>query len=503
MRPTSAHVRFALLAALGIAALYLGLLYACRDNVSADGYDGVGFVLALDSFELGRFQPQPPGYPLFVLAGRALHYIGLSPIMALAVTNALLLAAGLGALAAWVWATGGWRPVLLFLLLVPTAPLTFGLGVATLSDGAGLGVLLVAVGLGCLGQRSPGLLWHALAGIAAGLALGLRPPLLPLTVLTLGLLYGEALRRRRIARSAVWALAAALLTAVLAWLVPLAALVGVRRLVHLTLAHGRGHFTDFGGTALADAGPLERLRLLASGLYHGSVGQWGWVLGAVALLALLSRAVSGSEKRVRLSRHLPILALLLGCYGLFVLVALPVTGSGRHLLPLVVGLGTVGVLALSALARAMPPQAYAGILALSVLVAADSSRGVWAFRKSPPPGAELARFVAEYLPEDRLYGARSARYLDLHFGSGTARPAQYLGEVLAVLSRESNLPPEVLITSEVVSSPGSQPRLRRLARFCYPDSVPTVLRFDRAPARATGPATGGDCVELLAYRVRP
>ena len=137
MTSTRAHLRFALLSALGIAALYLGLLHFCADAVVADGYDGVGFILSLSAFDLGRFQPQPPGYPLFVLAGRLLHFVGFSPKIALILTSSLLLAAGLGALAAWVRAVAGWRTALLFLLLVPTAPLTFGLGMATLSDGAG------------------------------------------------------------------------------------------------------------------------------------------------------------------------------------------------------------------------------------------------------------------------------------------------------------------------------------------------------------------------------
>lgn len=506
MTSTRAHLRFALFSALGIAALYLGLLHFCADAVVADGYDGVGFILSLSAFDLGRFQPQPPGYPLFVLAGRMLHFVRFSPKIALILTSSLLLAAGLGALAAWVRAVAGWRTALLFLLLVPTAPLTFGLGMATLSDGAGLGMLLLAVGAGCCGLGGGGWRWHALAGLCAGLAMGLRPPLLPLAGLTLGLLYGAALRRGRAPFSVLGPLLGASAGAVLLWLVPLAGIVGVQRLWQLTIAHGRGHFTDFGGSALVDAAPLERLRALASGLYHGSVGPWGWVMGAVALLTLLSRAVHGAARStgpVELNRHLPMLTLLLGCYGLFVLVALPVTAHGRHLLPLVVGLGTLGVMALASLARVMPQQAYAGIVALAVLVAVDSTRTVWAFRASPPPGAQLARFVAEKLPEDRLYGARAARYLDLYLGSGAARPAMYLGEVLATLARESNLPPEVLITSEVLTSPGSRPRLRRLASFCYPETVPTVLRFDRAPLRRTGPETGGDCVELLAYRVRP
>src|SRR5262245_44691482 len=94
-------------AAAGVFALYLGTLLYCRHAIVADGYDGVGFVLALEHFDLGRFQPQPPGYPLLVMAGRAVHAAGVPPALALALVNALLLALGLGAVAGFLRASRG------------------------------------------------------------------------------------------------------------------------------------------------------------------------------------------------------------------------------------------------------------------------------------------------------------------------------------------------------------------------------------------------------------
>jgi hypothetical protein len=104
--------------------------------------------------------------------------------------------------------------------------------------------------------------------------------------------------------------------------------------------------------------------------------------------------------------------------------------------------------------------------------------------------------VVERHAPRRLYGTRAARYLDLYYGSGSARPAAYLGEVIADLERQDNLPAEVLLTSEVLAAAGSQAQLRRLARYCYADAVPLLLRWDRTAAG------DGNCVDLVSYRVR-
>lgn len=492
--------RFAGIATAGIAALYLGTLALCRSGVIADGYDGVGFVLAIEKFDLARFAPQPPGYPLFVLLGRGLAKFGLSSAMALAVTSALLLSVGLGALAGLLRVAGGRFLALLYLLLVPTAPIVYGLGMATLSDGAGLGAALLSAALALRAVHlATSLRAHALTGVVAGLALGIRPPLLPLLALFLGLFYGQALLRRAVAPRAVLTMAASTVAAGLVWLVPFAAAIGPRALVELTLHHTHGHFADFGGSALVDHAAGTRLVDLFTGLYQGGLGRLGFVVLPAASIGL----VFSLQRDARLRRLSELLLIFTLGYGAWVFVALPMSAHGRHLLPLAVLSGTLVAVGLSRLFR-HPVARLLVVFALTCL-AVDNGRAAVAFRSTPPPGARLAAYVARFLPEDRLYGARAARYLDLTFGPGSARPAVYLGEVLSSLERENNLPAEVLVTSEVIASASSRSRLRPLSRFCYEGAVPRVLRFDRAITRASpGPGAGrDDCVDLLAYRVRP
>jgi protease I len=70
-------------------------------DASPDDYDAIGFVLALDDYDLGRMQPHPPGYPVYVALGRAAHVLVGSPLAAATLVSAV--SAAVTAVALW-WA---------------------------------------------------------------------------------------------------------------------------------------------------------------------------------------------------------------------------------------------------------------------------------------------------------------------------------------------------------------------------------------------------------------
>ena len=490
-------------------ALYLSLLFTSAAYVTADGYDGVGFVLAVDKLDLARFQPQPPGFPLLVLLARALHQLGLPAPLALAAVNATLLGLGLGALVLALHKKLGHGPLLLLLLV--GAPLSSSLALSTLSDAAGVGALLLA-GAALLHPEAPSKRgWPTVAGLLIGLALGLRPTLAPLVgllLLFLGVLGSRPLFVRTLVVAAV---------ATLLWAVPFVLWVGPKLWWQLTLGHAYGHVLDFGGSVAVDAQRSSRGWALLTHLMHGSFGH-------PALLLLLS-AVALAALRVCPPRSWPpstrqLLKVLLGLllsYGLFVLLALPVRGHARHLLPLVIGLALLPVLPLAAALRSplslRHPRTAQLLqvcsLVVATVLAASGCRVAWQTRRSLAPGPALAQYVATHFPKGtRLYGARAARHLDVLWGSGTALPARYLGEVIVDLEHQDHLPTTVLVTSEVQAAVGSLPQLRALQTFCYDPAVPTYLQLDREPAHPLPSpqphVTHGDgCVTLFAYRVLP
>lgn len=467
-------------------ALYLLNAALTARRTVADGYDGVGFVLALQRLDLERFQPQPPGYPLFVALGRLVQALAVPPAVALAVVGALLLGAGVGAAAAavrrGVGAAAGW----LVAALLTLSPLSYALAGATLSDAAGLGALLLAAGVWARGGvRSAG--W---GGVLLGAALGIRPTYAPLAGL---LLLGLGVHRGRgaLLRAALSAAAACL-----GWLTPFALLVGPRTLWRVATAHLYGHFTDFGGAVTADLTPGLPVWALGRGLVAAALGPT-WPL---ALLLLLAALVSAPPRGWPAATRRLVATLLGGLfiYLLWTLVALPVRGHARHLLPAVVMLDVAVAVALGAALSTAGPRRRAvlqlGCAGLAGWLGVTSAQTLQRFR-APSPGVALAQYVAAHYPSGTLlYGGRAARYLDLYWGSGSARPTLQFGDVLTEAARLDRLPAEVLVTSEVLASAASRAALRPVARFCYDQGLPAGLRLD--------PYADG-CVELRAYRFLP
>lgn len=461
----------------------------------ADGYDGVGFVQAMQRLDLTRFAPQPPGYPLFVLLARLVHACGVPAAAALSLVSAALLGSGIGAAAAAVQRRVGGVAGGLVAVLLSLSPLCYALGLSTLSDGAGLGVLLLALAVLARGGRAAAFCGGALVGVA----LGIRPTYAPLAVLLVPFV-GWHGGWQVAARACVSALAV-----VAAWLVPFALLIGPRMLWSLCLAHATGHVTDFGGAITAElklgqptpqALPTLPLLPLLRGLGESALGPL-WPLGAGLLaLALGLRPPRTWETAAR--RLGASLLVGLGGYGLFALIALPVRGHTRHLLPAAAALLVLFALAFSAALTGATGRRRLLVPGLGALLigglAVTTARTLQAFRQ-PSPGVALAQYVtAHYPPGTLLYGARAARYLDLYWGIGSARPTRHFGDVIAEAERLDHLPAEVLCTSEVQASVASQKLLRPLARFCYAPALPQGLRLDPYP---------DGCVELRSYRFRP
>lgn len=514
-------------ALLGPTLLYLGTLWRYRGSQSPDGYDAVGFALALERFDLARLQPHPPGYPVLIAAGRALVALGLSPLQALAVANALGLGAGLAALA-WLLrrsagATAGW----LGLALLTLSPLCWALGTGTLSDGLGLGLLLLACAAAqrgatpvptTAGDEPASAGWLLLAGLLGGLALGARPSYAP--VLALLLAAGLGQRSIPLGRPLLHLLAGAL-AGTLAWLVPLLSAVGPRRYLTLCLAHLRGHVQDFGGSVVTDSAPWARAQALLEGALAGALGPSG--LGALLLVAVLllrarvqrSTLTTTSPGQRSFARGL---LLLCAGYAVYVLLLQPVRGHGRHLLPLSVALLAWTALLLGGISQrststAGPLSLRGGqglaLLALVALQGSGAATWIAALRGQEAPAARLARRVVKLTdPGTPLYGARAARQLDWLRGAGAARPARYLGEVIVDRQRTAHSQDDALLTSEVQAAPTSQARLRTLGRFCPHADLPALLQFDREARSAAvndreARSAADPCLSLLAYRDVP
>jgi hypothetical protein len=161
------------------ALLFLGLaaLYAMTRSRWLDDWDSVQFALALDDFDVTRHQPHPPGYPVYIAAGKLIHLIVADHAAALTLLSSL---SGAAVAAMFyilsrrylVWSTALCATIIL--ALMPLFWLQAGLA---LTDMFGLVFVLTFLLVeGASTQIRRGDFFRRIvAGLIAGLSLGARP----------------------------------------------------------------------------------------------------------------------------------------------------------------------------------------------------------------------------------------------------------------------------------------------------------------------------------------
>jgi hypothetical protein len=357
------------------AALLLPALLWSQRPASLDGMDGVDFALALADYDPGLEQPHAPGYPLYVLLCRCASALGAGEVTALALPGILaspLLVLGLARCARAAGATPGVR--LAAALWLALHPLLLVEGSRPLPDLLGAAALWGALAL-VLERR------FAASGAALGLALGVRPDLLPTAALALGLERGERGR---------WCAGAA--AGALAWLLPLAAIASPDWLSRAA-TFARGHLWLWGSSAFAGAG--DAAGLLRSLALAGS-GPAGW---ALALLG---------ARRARWPR-----ALVWACAAQALWIALGQNLThARHWLPLAPAAVLLGVTGLAALPRRMRAPA---LIALVALVTPELREAL----DARIDGAELVTQTIEACSGcDAVYAGASARLFERYAPPG-------------------------------------------------------------------------------------
>jgi len=197
--------------------------------------DSINFALGLHHYDPALHQPHPPGYPVFIAAGRlalaVIHVVapglsyGRADALALAIWSAIggalaIVSAGYffremtadreRAAALGLWGAG----------LLAVTPLFWMTGLRPMSDMFGLGIALAAQAMILRGASDPRSLVRGAA--MAGLAAGIRTQTVPLT---LPLLVYALFAQRHRGAWLIWPIAA-LAAAGVAWAVPLLVVTG-------------------------------------------------------------------------------------------------------------------------------------------------------------------------------------------------------------------------------------------------------------------------------------
>jgi len=271
---------------VGLVALVARLATAAAGPTD---WDSSQYAAAVARFDVTHGRPQPPGYFLYVLAGRLVHGTGVGTVDSLVVVSAVAsaLAAGLVVVAGrdlggrWVGTAAG--------LLVATSPFAWFNGsiVATYSFD-----LLAAPLLIILAWRARPHSWHGAAALASlGLLAGFRQSVVQAFALLVVVAVVGSVRRVR--EAALAALAG--VAAVAAWVVPMALSQpgGVSAWARATRIETLGAIR---ATSVLDHAPGGRTNL-------GTVAAYATVaLTPLVALALLSACLLGIRRLVGLAR---------------------------------------------------------------------------------------------------------------------------------------------------------------------------------------------------------
>ena len=399
--------------------------------LSLEDLDSINFALGVRHYDVSQHQPHPPGYPLFIVAAKLLHMVGLSELHALSLLGVVAGGFGVFALMKLFAALDRDHPegpfTWMAVLTVAATPLFWLTAARPLSDMTGLAASL---GVQALLLTASGVGGLTLAAFLAAFAAGIRSQVVWLTMplLVLAVLRLPAVDR---ARGAV-RVCIAYVVGGLAWAIPLL-LVSGGPAAYLKVFYSQGA-EDLTGVAMLATTPTPRQ--LVKALQHAFVAPWGaWPIATVALLL----AAGGLAHMMMRSRRAPLtLAVAFGPYLLFDLL-FQETITTRYALPLVVPVGYLAVRGSSALPRAAGMMVALAVVAASAYVSDRTMYGLAtmeapAFRMLGDMHAGAQSDGA--LPTMPVLAMHRREYFDLR------RPFQWVGDKLPSFSQRLATPPK-------------------------------------------------------------
>jgi len=410
----------AALLSLGLAALY-----AVTRSRWLDDWDSVQFALGLDDFDVTRHQPHPPGYPVYIAAGKIIHFILADHASALTLLSSLS-----GAAVATMfyilsrrylrWSLAFYATI--FMALMPLFWLQAGLA---LTDMFGMIFVLtfMLVEGASTRTRQGALLRRIGCGVITGLSLGARPHF-TLLIIAYGTI--RAFLSGPITLAHFLAVAISFLVGVVAWLLPTSlATGGLQTYLSACLSQFEWRFHKPEVSVLG--GQVSSLYLInRAALLIGWLGQTfapihislRYPLRAAALgLAFLTPCIFFAWRSAASAIARPYI-IASAVYLLMIFVTLP-PQTQRYFLPfsLIVGWSLAGLLALFR----RPIVRSATVIALFAVDIMPSFFLVRGLSEVPPPVAAI-NWIKSNRPAAIFYAGPLSRHATFYWPEGDARP---------------------------------------------------------------------------------
>ena len=392
---------------IGLRARVLLIGYWLSRSASPDDFDSYSFILALEQFDIGLQQPQPPGFPVYVAVGRVFHTLIPDPLDALTTLSAVT-----GVLAALML---GWLAhqhqrrvdiVLAVMAIFAFNPISWLNSGKALSDIPGLALSLAALASLWAARRESR--WLLPGMLLLGLSLGTRPQAnIPGMLLAVWLAW-DMLRQHQWQRLII--AGAVLLAAILVWLVPTAHLSGgltnYRALIDAHSEHvwrsdslfGAGPVTATALTArLKDFVETFTVPVLGISVYEPLST---WQMAQLGLLALgIGVGLAAPDSR-RTEHRAALVGLLVALVPYFLLTSL---NRPRLMLPVLAPLTLLTVIGWARLLAARPLVRPGLWLVVALILLAQGLPLAQTLRSEPAPPARAAADIRrDHAPDDTL-----------------------------------------------------------------------------------------------------
>jgi len=357
-------------------AILLGMVsiiaYISTRSISYDDFDSYNFGLAVEKFDLSLQQPQPPGFPLYVITAQGLNKIIQNPLISLTTLSAISgMVAAVSLFFLGIHLFKSPHTAFFLALIFAMFPIQWLTSVKALSDSSGVMASLLSIlfiWMGLMGKK-----WAFVAGsLVLGMSLGVRPQSNYFGVILFGLGMLWLIIRQKNWRIPLYSLIAVLI-GVMIWLIPtLQSVGGLDRYLALIAQHGehvgtsdslfstgttlQGRINDFletfflptfGLSVYRSLGFVEWLIIGGCGLWlvvgiisadYGKISIWGVMTWFLVMLIPYFLFTSLNRPRLMLPIFPPLLLLAgLGWERLFI------TGKIRQIVCAIGALVIIGI----------------------------------------------------------------------------------------------------------------------------------------------------------------
>jgi hypothetical protein len=436
-----------------------------------EDWDSVDFALALDDYNIKRYQPHFPGYPVYIFLSWLCQRFVHEPATAVVLPGAWLGALTVIPVYGLAQRLFDRRVAALSALLFTVNPACWLQAEKAFSDASGLFVLTAAVYAGWRASAPDARSYHLfLSGFLLGLGLGVRLSYMPFLLSWAGLLM-YLYRQPGSGAVPLSDGCYGLVMGVCLWLAPQLALTGGLDLLDDGLAFTSQHFSQWGGTLVSSATPeyqqvCDRLTMLVWGLLAYSLGFWWPDTSSVRIVpsAIMLIAFAFGCRQIRWGKRTGFLLLYTLPYGLWVFFGQHAE-QPRHLLPLIPVLLVLLAVGLDRLLHASARLGWIACVLLFLVLGAMSTRLIVVHVLIPPPRLQVVHYVAaQYRREaTRLYAWGTRRLFDFYAPTFDVR--QRPDMAAAQRDLDADPPPAVLLATSDVRGVSTSPHMRPVRRF--------------------------------------